>query len=406
MKVKVSCQEGVSYSVVCDILSNAFGFNLQDCQEKFRTQGFLELNLTDDELEKLKTITGEYSYISIEVFEEREERIPVMIKLRSKGFPANMACNILAGIIGERLDNCVEALQNNEAIFTELKKDVAFRLLNSTKEYPFLEVKLLAQNLSIPTSSSDADSSIFTKSWELLKRNPGFYAGVGFAYILLLLLSNLPILGFLFNFVLGVFLYVVVLYIAVNYLESGYQIGELQFSKIKNYVETSVGINLGSLVLLFISGLVFSVLLIFSGGLGFISDIISHGRVIDPEDSPGMLVGIIISILLVLFLSLYYLYALLLIYSRAILKGLGFGQGFLSVFYPFSPEGFREAFSNVYFKLSMYLMMVFTVGIILAVLSAITIILLPVTAILVLWMITYFSITIGEYLRRNYKLTL
>lgn len=394
VRIKALSEE-VPSAFICNMVFAVLGIVPQDCERKVEETGFLELELEPQQLESLRQVVKRYSFLAL----EEVDKVLVLVKLRGKETSVALACNILSGLVGSRLENCEKDLKERGEMFISVDKLKLKDFLNSAKAYPFLSVKLLQEDNLWNTSTGD--SSLFSDSWRLLSANVGFFAAYGFLWLILMVLSMVPLLGFLVSFFTGFYSYLGILYLATH--RWGESSSPLQFSRLWHYLGPAVGIYLGSLLLMFLMFVGFFFLFLIFGGLGMLSDLSHSLELEEYTGGPGLISALIAYALLFLLWLLYYLYTLPLVYSRTILGGLKFETGFLSVFYPFTAKGLREAFSNTYFKLMVYLAVVLTLGMVLAILCMVTILLIPVGVILFLWMLSYFALTVGEYLRREYK---
>lgn len=399
IKVRVKAlSEEVPSEFICNMVFAVLGILPQDCERKVEETGFLELDLEPEQVESLKQVVKRYSFLTL----EEVDKVLVVVKLRGKETPVALTCNILSGLLGFRLENCEKDLKEKGEVLIGVDRQKLRDFLHSAEAYPFLSVKLLErENIG---NMSTGDGSLFSESWQLLRANPGFFAAYGFLWLILVVLSLVPLLGFLVSLFTGFYYYLGILYLAVHRLSESNS--PLQFSRLWHYLGPAVGIYLGGLLLMFLMFVGFFFLFLIFGGLGMLSDLPHSLEAGEYTGGPGLLSALIAYFLLLLLWLLYYLYTLPLVYSRTIVNGLNFEAGFRSVFYPFTVKGLREAFSNTYFKLIVYLAVVLTVGTMLAILSMITILLIPVAVILFLWILSYFALTVGEYLRREYKSSL
>ena len=108
----------------------------------------------------------------------------------------------------------------------------------------------------------------------LIKHNPGFFFAFSLVYVVILLLSFLPLIGLVFSFINSLFLYAVLLYITAHSLSK--QKEGLSLSKVQNDFMPSLGINIGAWVFLILVGLLSILLLIPFGILGALSDAIQE----------------------------------------------------------------------------------------------------------------------------------
>lgn len=395
VRLKVSEKEAVGF--VCAIVSSLLEKEIENCEQELNAKGYVDIELEPSTYRALEERLKKYSFIQVEVLGEVKDKIPVRVRLKGTTHPS-LVCNILSGILGYRLDGCVEALSATGELTLELSPELAMRIVSSAKEYPFLEVRPLG-NLQSTYQSMSYEGSAFERSWQLLKKNAGFFAVQGVVFVLLFILSMAPIIGFAFNILLWLVVYAVILYISVSYL--GGQREDLQYGRVFGYMAPSVGIYLGSLVLL-VGAVLFSVaLFVLFGGLGAI-----HDAIYEEELGVGFITSLGVYFILLLLVSMYYFYAVPLVYSRVLLRGLDFTQGFLAVFYPFTPSGFKEAFSNAYLKKAGLWLVAVTVVIPLATVAAISIVFIPVAVLLVLWLFAYTAVVICEYVLEAYKTSL
>lgn len=387
--------EDVPDSFLCETLLKALGASVDNCEEKLRSQGHIEFQVSPDRLTQIESILKRYSFLSYEVVREDKELIPVKVAL-GKGTTPSLACNILSGILGYRVEGCDREFKEKGEIYLELEPEKARKLIDASKNYPFLRVTPFKELYSTKVGFSVEKEGGISESLFLVRQNPGFFFAFSFVYVVILLLSFLPLIGLVFSFINSLFLYAVLLYITAHSLSK--QKEGLSLSKVQNYFMPSLGINIGWWIFWILSVIASILLLIPFGILGALSDIIQQNYF-----DEGIITSLIVWVLLVLLFLGYYIYAIPLIYSKAFRDGLTLGAGFKSVFYPFMPAGLKEAFSNTYFQHSLLWMAFITVVVILTVISAITIILIPVALLLICWMITYTAIVIRDYTVLYYK---
>ncbi len=387
--------EDVPDSFVCETLLKALNISVSNCEEKLRLQGHIEFQVSPDRLSQIESIIKRYSFLSYEVVPEDKDLITVKVAF-GKGTTPSLACNILSGILGYRVENCEREFKEKGEIYLELEPEKARKLVDASKTYPFLKVTPLKELYSTKVGFSVEKEGGISESLSLVRQNPGFFFAFSFVYVVILLLSFLPLIGLVFSFINSLFLYAVLLYITAHSLSK--QKEGLSLSKVQNYFMPSLGINIGAWVFLILVGLLSILLLIPFGILGALSDAIQENYF-----NEDVVASLIIWLLLLFLFIGYYIYAIPLIYSKAFRDGLTFEAGFKAVFYPFIPAGLKEAFSNTYFKHSFLWMAFITVVAILTVVSAITLILIPVALSLICWMITYTAIVIRDYTVIYYK---
>ncbi len=387
--------EDVPDSFICETLLKALNISVSNCEEKLRLQGNIEFQVSPDRLSQIESILKRYSFLSYEVVREDKELIPVKVAL-GKGTTPSLACSILSGILGYRVEGCDQEFKEKGEIYLELEPEKARKLIDASKNYPFLKVTPFKELYSTKVGFSVEKEGGISESLSLIKHNPGFFFAFSFVYVVILLLSFLPLIGLVFSFINSLFLYAVLLYITAHSLSK--QKEGLSLSKVQNYFMPSLGINIGAWVFLILVGLLSILLLIPFGILGALSDAIQENYF-----NEGVVASSIVWLLLLVLFIGYYIYAIPLIYSKAFRDGLTFEAGFKAVFYPFIPAGLKEAFSNTYFKHSFLWMAFITVVAILTVVSAITVILIPVALFLICWMITYTAIVIRDYTVLHYK---
>lgn len=400
LKVRLKTTEQEAAGFLCTLIASALGRELEDCEARLRSEGYIELELEPHSFRTLEEKIRKYSFFQMEVLTEVRKTTSVTVRLRGQVSP-ELACNILSGILGYRVDGCVEVFSSGGELKLSLSPELTEKLLSSAKAYPFLEIKLEEplSSYSSPYRGMPASGGAFEKSWSFLKRNAGFFALYGVVFVLLLLLSMVPFVGLVFSILTGLLGYSVLLYVAVSYL--GGRTDGLEFRQIPNYVTTSTGLYIGSLVLMLVAVLLSLLLFLIFGGLGAL-----HDAIYEMESSEGLITSLGVYLILLILVSMYYFYTIPLIYARVLLRGMDFGQGFLAVFYPFTPTGFKEAFSNSYLKKAGLWFVVVSIAVPLAIIASITIILLPVGIVLLLWLLTYTAITVAEHVSESYKMSL
>ena len=109
--------EDVPDSFVCETLLKALNISVSNCEEKLRLQGNIEF----------------------QVVREDKELIPVKIAL-GKGTTPSLACNILSGILGYRVEGCYLEFKEKGEIYLELEPEKVRKLIDASKNYPFLNV--------------------------------------------------------------------------------------------------------------------------------------------------------------------------------------------------------------------------------------------------------------------------
>ena len=109
--------EDVPDSFVCETLLKALNISVSNCEEKLRLQGNIEF----------------------QVVREDKELIPVKIALGT-GTTPSLACNILSGILGYRVEGCYREFKEKGEIYLELEPEKVRKLIDASKNYPFLKV--------------------------------------------------------------------------------------------------------------------------------------------------------------------------------------------------------------------------------------------------------------------------
>ncbi len=387
--------EDVPEDLLCSMLLGALNVSVDNCSEKLKSRGYVEFEIEPSRLLELENILKRYSFLSYEVISETKDKVPVRVVFEGNVAPS-LACSILSGVLGYRVEDCEKYALEKREIHLDLEPEKARKLIDASKNYPFLKVTPLKELYSTKVGYSVEKEGGISESLSLIKHNPGFFFAFSFVYVVILLLSFLPLIGLVFSFINSLFLYAVLLYITAHSLSK--QKEGLSLSKVQNYFMPSLGINIGAWVFLILVGLLSILLLIPFGILGALSDAIQENYF-----NEDVVASLIIWLLLLFLFIGYYIYAIPLIYSKAFRDGLTFEAGFKAVFYPFIPAGLKEAFSNTYFKHSFLWMAFITVVAILTVVSAITVILIPVALFLICWMITYTAIVIRDYTVLHYK---
>ncbi len=131
--------EDVPDSFVCETLLKALNISVSNCEEKLRLQGNIEFQVSPDRLSQIESILKRYSFLSYEVVREDKELIPVKIAL-GKGTTPSLACNILSGILGYRVEGCYREFKEKGEIYLELEPEKVRKLIDASKNYPFLKV--------------------------------------------------------------------------------------------------------------------------------------------------------------------------------------------------------------------------------------------------------------------------
>ncbi|MCX8060619.1 MAG: hypothetical protein N3C13_05415 [Aquificaceae bacterium] len=401
MKVKLKpTSEDVPLDFLCKLVFGILGFLPENCESVLKEKGFLELELDAESYEKLKQATKRYGFMSVDLV-ENVGKVRLVVALVGKGVSPNLACSILSGLIGFGLENCKEQFMKGEEVLVEVDEEKAKTILKHQQTYPFFSFRVVYEGVPSVGSSED-DAQLFSNSWQLLKKNVGFFSAYMFLWLFIAVLSAVPILGFFFSILSGLYSYLGILYMAVHYASGQSRRNPLQFSKLWDYFVPALGIYVGGVVLLLVGLIILVALALLFGGLGLISDFAMKDHQEYGEWS-GVVSSMLALVLVLVLVFLYYLYTLPLVYARTVLEGLDFKAGFMAAFFPFTPKGFQDAFSNKYFKLAMYLWLVLTVGVTLAVLAFVTIVFIPVALAILAWLLTYFALTVGEYLRSGYK---
>ncbi len=400
MKVRVKrLSEDVPEDFICNMLFGALDISVEDCEKQVKSQGFVDLQIDPEKFKQMESLVKRYSFLSVDIL----SGVPVRVVFKGDT-SVSLACNILSGILGYRVENCERAFLEKGEIHLDLSSEMVNKLMEVSRNYPFFHVEAIG---SLSPQQIGAESKhgkdAFSESWALIKENPGFFFAYSVVWALFTILSMIPFFGFIFSFISSLLMYSTLLYISVNSLLKERK--GLEFFNIKRYIPASFGINVGSWVLLIAVALLFLFILFPLGFVSGLGGVISESE-IEKGMLRGMLSGFIVWALLLLTFMGYYIYAIPLIYTKSIRSGLTLEAGFKAVFYPFTPSGIKEAFSNAYFRHTVYWLVFITVVGTLALVSAVTIVLIPVALILLCWMLSYTALVIRNYIASSYKSSL
>ncbi len=320
------------------------------------------------------------------------EKLRVRISKLQEDVPSSFICDMLFGVLGLDISGCEEIIKDKGYIELELDGESLQKLERVGERSSFIRI----ENLTLQPKVSINKEDIFTNSWALLKENVSFFLSWSVIYLVLILFSILPILGWLVNLLSWAFFYSTVVYISLHYRNSG----GLKLSKLWDYMGAGIGISFGSIGLSIVALFIFVVLLIPFGLLGAIADYSAHS-----ELGENFLVSMGVLLILFLIFLAYYLYAIPIIYSKLIRSGVNFTHGFLSVFYPFTPGGLKEAFSRPYIGMATIWLVVLSVVGVLALVSIISIILIPAGFTLICFLLCYTALAVANY-TKSYKSSL
>ncbi len=236
----------------------------------------------------------------------------VRVSRTSEDVPKEFLCSLLYGFLKSVPQNCEEKLESVGFLELDLTEEEIRSLKEAKLKYPFFNLEVLGLTFK---GHQNKTYSIFSESWEFLKANVGFFALFSFILLITLLLSFLPMVGFLFKIVFTLLIYSCILYL-VDYFSDRHE-GEITVSKVWDYIAPSLGLYLGMTILSLLMLVLSFILLIAFVGFGALIDL-AQGK----ESWKNALLSFGVVILLILVLILYYLYATLLVYAKIKEKGI------------------------------------------------------------------------------------
>lgn len=107
VRLKVSEKEAVGF--VCAIVSSLLEKEIENCEQELNAKGYVDIELEPSTYRALEERLKKYNFIQVKVLGEVKDKIPVRVRLKGTTHPS-LVCNILSGMLGYRLDGCVEAL--------------------------------------------------------------------------------------------------------------------------------------------------------------------------------------------------------------------------------------------------------------------------------------------------------
>ena len=250
------------------------------------------------------------------------------------------------------------------------------------------------------TFEKDTVGGLFSASLEAVKANLGLALSWSAIFLLLALLSIIPILGFFLNIFLSVFIYSFIIYTGSELLKGdvkgtfrNLKLGEV-FSK---YISSGFGMWLATF-LVSTAFIIFAfVLFAIFGSLGGISDLIKYGAFRE-----GVALSALVVFLILFLIGLWVIYAYPMVIAKILEGGEpNFGNSFLAPFNLFKPSFIKETFSSGYLRIGGVWSLGVTVGTIGAVLLAALIITIPLALIILYWLNVFFAICAAESVRRR-----
>ncbi|WP_457600189.1 hypothetical protein [Hydrogenivirga sp.] len=258
--------------------------------------------------------------------------------------------------------------------------------------------------LKIDFEKPSSGGGLFSIVNTAVKSNWGLALSWGAVVLLMIILSIVPVLGFFLNVVLSVFYYAFTLYVAHRLMSVELQedkvrevVSKLRLSEaFSGYMAPGFGFWLGFVVLYILSAVIVVVLSLVFGGLGALSDLSTHGRV-----GGGVLGSLIVVFLLVMLFWLWLIYALPLMFARALSEGAPtFNTSFMAVVSVFTPSFLKESFSNAYLGVGGMWSLAMTVGIIGFVIAFAFIITIPVAFLILYWLQIFLSVSSVAYIKK------
>lgn len=236
-----------------------------------------------------------------------------------------------------------------------------------------------------------------TGIWELtnlaVKSNWGLVLSWSAVLVVLAILSTIPLISFFANAALTIFLYAFVIYSAFKLLKEKDVEKTFKSIRLGDVFSKAFGAGLGmflGMFLLYIGVFVVSILFLFlAGALGALSDMVSHGRI-----SGGTLSAIFAVVVLIFLFSLWFIYVMPLIYSKALdERELYFERAFKAVLSIVTPSFIRKSFSSEYIKMGGMWSLVVTIGITAMVLLTVFIVTIPLALIVAYWINVFLAIS-------------
>ncbi|MCS7308519.1 MAG: hypothetical protein NZ526_08245, partial [Aquificaceae bacterium] len=175
MRVRLKpTSEDVPLDFLCNLVFGLLGFSPENCESVVKEKGFLELELDIESYEKLREATKRYSFISVDLL-ENADKVQLAVSLVGRDVSPNLACNILSGLIGFRLENCEENFRMGREVFVEVDEERAKTILKQAQNYPFLSFRVVGGRI-LSVNVPDDEAQLFSESWQLLKKNVGFFS--------------------------------------------------------------------------------------------------------------------------------------------------------------------------------------------------------------------------------------
>jgi len=246
-------------------------------------------------------------------------------------------------------------------------------------------------NLITIEFSEDTPKNPYTLAMVAVRSNWGLAVVWSAIYLVLLLLSLLPVLGIFFGIVLQIFIFSFSVMVAKSLLEVDLEEKAIErvFSKmtigsVKNFMGAGAGLWLGGLLVGLLIGIFFF----------FISSLAEE----DPRDFTTLLLVVLIILLLVMWL--FYAYPLIL--ARVIkVENPTFETGLMAFLSLLTPSFIKESFSNEYLGLGGVYLFVASAALIAMIVAFMFIITIPVTLLILYWLSIYAAFVAVFYVKNK-----
>lgn len=247
------------------------------------------------------------------------------------------------------------------------------------------------------------DDSFFTASINAVKSNWGLALSWSAIFFVLMLISVVPLIGFVASILYSAFMNAFVICVAdrlfsnkgkgVNSVFAEMKIGEV-FS---SYIGSGFGLWLGLALISIGLAVVFLILAFVFGGMGAITDMVQYGNV-----GGGTATSLFVVIALFFIVGMWVFYVMPMVVARVVEKGASkFEAGFMGAISLFHPNTIKESFSNSYLKIGGIWTLVASVGILLFVIAIMLIITLPVAILILYWMNIFLGMSAYRYLSQE-----